>query len=286
MRAITSAQNVQKGLADHGELVDVLMAIDIIRRLIERHLEGIQLLVDLLPDQLRIEPPCPARHDQTTQRQMEIVVAESLGQVKMHPLVDGKTPKMARRAREEAPPAQATHRRQTSARSEFENAGIDTGPHTEIVGADHDRPVGRRTRSDAGHLFHRVAMRSFVRQVVCFVAVGCAAAATHWVTAVVGIAYVQYPPFLANFIGWLVALVVSFSGHYRLTFRYQTRSFGRALRRFSALSFAGFAINELAFVTLLQITDIPYYGLLALILLSVAALTFVLSRYWAFRHKS
>ena len=45
-------------------------------------------------------------------------------------------------------------------------------------------------------------------------------------------------------------------------------------------------INEMAFVTLLKLTDIPYYLLLAIILLAIAALTFVFSRYWAFRDKS
>lgn len=129
-------------------------------------------------------------------------------------------------------------------------------------------------------------MKTLLRQLGWFVAVGCAAAATHWLSAVVGIAAFDLMPYLANFIGWSIALLVSFSGHYLLTFRYQSKSPGPAIRRFFVVSLGGFAINELAFIYLLHSTGIPYYWLLAIILVAVAALTFVLSRYWAFQHNS
>lgn len=124
------------------------------------------------------------------------------------------------------------------------------------------------------------------RQIGWFIAVGCAAAATHWGTAVICIARLNIPPFLANLIGWSVAVIVSFLGHYFLTFRYQTKSLGSAVMRFLVISASGFAINEIAFVSLLELTDIPYYWLLALILLVIALFTFVLSRYWAFRNRT
>ncbi|SBT03647.1 GtrA family protein (fragment) [Candidatus Accumulibacter aalborgensis] len=101
-----------------------------------------------------------------------------------------------------------------------------------------------------------------------------------------GIAVFALPPALANLIGWSIALLVSFCGHFFLTFRYQTKSLWPALRRFLLISGGGFALNEFAFVFLLKTTDIPYYWLLAIILVAVAGLTFVLSRYWAFRHKA
>jgi len=125
-----------------------------------------------------------------------------------------------------------------------------------------------------------------VRQIGWFVIVGCAAAATHWLVAVSCIAWFDILPFLANFIGWAVAVFVSFSGHYFLTFRLQKKSLWPAIRRFLVISASGFAINEMAFVSLLKLTDIPYYLLLAIILLAIAALTFVFSRYWAFRDRS
>jgi putative flippase GtrA len=127
-------------------------------------------------------------------------------------------------------------------------------------------------------------MKNLFRQIAWFVAVGCAAAATHWLCAVGCIAVFEVRPFLANFIGWLVAVVVSFSGHYFLTFRHQPKSLLPAVRRFLVVSASGFAINEFAFVFLLRVTRIPYYWLLAMILLAIAGMTFLLSRFWAFRH--
>lgn len=127
-------------------------------------------------------------------------------------------------------------------------------------------------------------MKNLFRQIAWFVAVGCAAAATHWVCAVGCIALFDVRPFLANFIGWSVAVVVSFAGHYFLTFRHQQKRLLPAVRRFLAISASGFAINEFAFVSLLRVTQIPYYWLLAMILVAIAGMTFVLSRFWAFRH--
>lgn len=127
-------------------------------------------------------------------------------------------------------------------------------------------------------------MKNLFRQVAWFVAVGCAAAATHWVCAVACVAWFEVRPFLANFIGWSVAVFVSFLGHYFLTFRHQQKTLLPAIRRFLAISASGFAINEVAFVSLLRVTKVPYYWLLAMILLAIAALTFVFSRFWAFRH--
>ena len=125
-----------------------------------------------------------------------------------------------------------------------------------------------------------------VRQIGWFIIVGCAAAATHWLVAVGCIALLNIVPSLANLVGWSVAVVVSFSGHYRLTFRHQKKSLWPSIRRFLVISASGFAINEFAFVSLLRLTDIPYYLLLALILIAIAFLTFVFSRYWAFSDKS
>ncbi|HNG16754.1 MAG TPA: GtrA family protein [Accumulibacter sp.] len=126
-------------------------------------------------------------------------------------------------------------------------------------------------------------MKQVLRQIGWFVGVGCAAAATHWAVAVAGIGRLQLAPAVANLLGWLVALLVSFSGHYLLTFRHHAKSLWPALGRFFLLSAGGFAVNELAFVVLLNATSLPYQHLLAAILVAVAGLTFVLSRSWAFR---
>lgn len=128
-------------------------------------------------------------------------------------------------------------------------------------------------------------MKKVFGEIVCFVIVGCAAAATHWGIAVACVDGLDLPPLVANVLGWLVAFIVSFSGHYWLTFRHQVKAFGVALRRFFLVSAGGFVINEASYACLLKATAIRYDLLLAAILIALAFLTFVVSRLWAFRHK-
>lgn len=126
-------------------------------------------------------------------------------------------------------------------------------------------------------------MTGMIRQLGWFVIVGCMAAATHWLVAVGCVSIWRLPPLVANVAGWLVAFVVSFSGHYWLTFRHQRKSLVVACRRFFLVSATGFIINELTYAWLLRVTAIPYDLLLAAILVAIAVLTFLLSRFWAFR---
>ncbi|WMD18607.1 GtrA family protein [Achromobacter seleniivolatilans] len=128
-------------------------------------------------------------------------------------------------------------------------------------------------------------MRALLQQISLFIAVGCAAAATHWAVAVGCVEAFGIAPLAANLVGWLVAFVVSFYGHYRLTFRLSKTPWTIAVRRFFLISAAGFIINESAYALLLHTTAIPYDLLLALILIGLAFVTFIASRLWAFRHK-
>jgi putative flippase GtrA len=129
-------------------------------------------------------------------------------------------------------------------------------------------------------------MRALIRQVSWFIAVGCAAAATHWLVVVACVETLHARPLAANVVGWLVAFCVSFSGHYRLTFRHEASAWHVAARRFFCISAAGFAVNEISYAWLLQRTALRYDVLLALILIAIAVMTFVLSRFWAFRRNT
>jgi len=129
-------------------------------------------------------------------------------------------------------------------------------------------------------------MHTLIKQVAWFVIVGCTAAATHWSVAVVSVEALHISPLTANAVGWLVAFVVSFSGHYRLTFRHLASHWMTAARRFFFVSACGFLLNEAAYAWLLHATSLRYDVLLALILIGLAVLTFVASRLWAFRHKA
>ena len=128
-------------------------------------------------------------------------------------------------------------------------------------------------------------MKKLRSQLLWFLFIGSTAAATHWLIAVAAVEVAGLRASLANVVGWMVAFFVSFSGHYTLTFRHQHKTLLTSIWRFWCVSAAGFLINEIAFVSLLDRTPLPYYVLLALVLVGIAAITFVFSRYWAFRHR-
>ncbi len=115
-----------------------------------------------------------------------------------------------------------------------------------------------------------------------FIVVGCAAAAVHWSVATASVALAGLAPLQANVLGWLVAFVVSFSGHHFLSFRGHGNALERAALRFFAISAGGFAVNEALYALLLHWTRARYDLLLALVLVAVAGATYLLSRHWAF----
>jgi putative flippase GtrA len=129
-------------------------------------------------------------------------------------------------------------------------------------------------------------MQALLRQISCFIAVGCAAAATHWLVAVGCVEILDARPLVANLAGWMIAFGVSFSGHFLLTFRHQAGAWHVAARRFLFISAAGFLVNEAAYAWLLRHTAVRYDILLAMVLVAIAVLTFIASRLWAFRRNS
>ncbi len=128
-------------------------------------------------------------------------------------------------------------------------------------------------------------MKKLKMELIWFLLVGSAAASVHWLLTVTLVELADIRTYVANMIGWSIAFLVSFSGHYTLTFRHLTKKLMPTIWRFACISIGGFLINEFAFVMIINRTSIPYDILLAIILMGIATLTFVLSRYWAFRHK-
>jgi len=124
-----------------------------------------------------------------------------------------------------------------------------------------------------------------IAQLVRFGAVGAAAALTHFVVAVSAVRWGGLLPQWANVIGFAVAFIVSFLGQWRWTFRIAAAPLRRALPSFFLIAVSGFLLNALAYQLLLTYTPLRYDAALAIVLVAVAALTFVLSRAWAFRSR-
>ncbi|MDQ7969153.1 MAG: GtrA family protein [Oxalicibacterium faecigallinarum] len=119
-----------------------------------------------------------------------------------------------------------------------------------------------------------------------FGVVGLTAAGVHYWTVIALVELLQIAPLHANVGGFVVAFWFSYFGHRYWTFSDtvghqpgQRQSF----LRFLLVAVLGFLMNAFLFFLFLHYTDIPYYVALAIVVLTVAAMTYVLSRLWAFR---
>ena len=118
-----------------------------------------------------------------------------------------------------------------------------------------------------------------------FLFTGASAALTHMgVFAGAQFLWPDLWPEVANALGFMVAFVVSFSGHRWLSFKGTSTPLRQSLLRFAVTALVGFVCNELVFMVLTRY--FRWWGLLALFtaLLVAAVQTFVLSRFWAFQH--
>jgi putative flippase GtrA len=120
-----------------------------------------------------------------------------------------------------------------------------------------------------------------IRQLARFGAVGVAAMAMHWLVVALAVP-LGLKPLLANLGAFAIAFNVSYAGHRHWTFA-ATTSHRSTFRRFLAVALFSFALNEGLYYILLA-AGMDYRTALLLVLVAVAAITFVLSRYWAFRN--
>jgi putative flippase GtrA len=120
-----------------------------------------------------------------------------------------------------------------------------------------------------------------------FGTIGLAAAATHVLIFVAVIELAGVAPLAANFIAFSVAVLVSFYGHLRWTFRGQSEGGGRqrqrtALLRFALVALTGLALNSLAVHVVVDVLAWPYQYAIVLMLSVVPLVVFALSKFWAF----
>lgn len=120
-------------------------------------------------------------------------------------------------------------------------------------------------------------------QVLQFVAVGGAAAATHLAVVALLVQAAGVQPLAANVLAFLVAFVVSYNGHAWLTFSAAQARGWAVAARFFAVACLSFVVNEALYWICLHWLHWHYFWSLSGVLLLVAAGTFVLSKFWAFR---
>ncbi|WP_280188103.1 GtrA family protein [Delftia sp. PS-11] len=127
-----------------------------------------------------------------------------------------------------------------------------------------------------------IALLRRLPQALQFVLVGGCAAATHLAVVALLVPLAGMAPLQANVLAFLVAFVVSYNGHALFTF-VQARARGWAVvARYFAVACVSFAANELLYWVALHWLGWHYFWSLALVLVLVAAGTFVFAKFWAF----
>lgn len=119
--------------------------------------------------------------------------------------------------------------------------------------------------------------------VLGFVSVGAVAAATHYVVALLAHA-LGWQPANANWLGFLAAFPVSYIGHRWWSFRGTRSRHRQAFPKFLAVALLGFFGNQLLLWLALAYTPLPFWFALGLVMVVIAASTWLLSRFWAFKH--
>lgn len=115
-----------------------------------------------------------------------------------------------------------------------------------------------------------------------FTLIGILAASVHISIAWVLIAQAIFTPLPANIIAFLLAFMVSFSGHYYWTFGARSDIF-QSLRRFLIIAVCAMIINNLILVFLLQYKLIPAVLSVVIAACIIPVVTYILSHFWAFK---
>lgn len=124
-----------------------------------------------------------------------------------------------------------------------------------------------------------------MQQLFWFLVVGGSAAAVHFAVVSALVPLLNMSPLWVNVFGFLVAFGVSYSGHRYLTFQAQaaTQRHRDMLPRFFGVAVGSFVLNQCLYATLLRFTALDYRIALAITLVVVAAVTFIVSKLWAFK---
>lgn len=125
--------------------------------------------------------------------------------------------------------------------------------------------------------------RSARRSYGWFFAIGALAAAAHYEVALIAHHAAGIAPEWANLVGFGCAFPVSYIGHRKRSFRDTTLAHRQSAPRFALVAVTAFAANQLLLMFGLRMLGLPFRFALGAVLVIVAAGTFVLSRYWAFR---
>lgn len=121
------------------------------------------------------------------------------------------------------------------------------------------------------------------RELVMFLAVGAATTSTHIAVAIILETLLNLSAQRANFGGYVSAVVLSYFGHGKLTFR-GIENHAIHIPRFIVVSLFGLTIGAGLIEILAGRNEMPFVYAMVIAGVAVASTTFLLSKFWAFAH--
>lgn len=132
----------------------------------------------------------------------------------------------------------------------------------------------------------KAGLKPIHQQGLFFLLVGGFNALVHFLALIFFVQMVNIQPVIANIFAFVVAFIVGFTGHLKITFRTLVNKADWRKSGFKWLisSVVGFLLNQAIFTAGLYVWSAKYYILIWIIATGlVTVLTFILARFWAFK---
>ena len=120
-----------------------------------------------------------------------------------------------------------------------------------------------------------------LREIIAFGFVGGLATITHYLFALIANEWLQLPLYLANLIGYLFAVGVSFIGHSKVTFQVDMNHV--LLRRFCLMSIATFGLSEVLLWSLESGLELQSRIVMLIVVVTIPAISYLLNKFWVYR---
>ena len=136
---VARGQRLDQLLPYHRKLMDMLMAINVCRRAPHRQLEAVQLLVNFRAQRATVVGGEHRRSQQSRKRLTYARIEWPLGQVEMHPDVQGariEVPQFSGALDPRGAGGHAAHCADPSPRREMDHSFVDAGVQSEVIDAD------------------------------------------------------------------------------------------------------------------------------------------------------
>jgi len=125
---------------------------------------------------------------------------------------------------------------------------------------------------------------AFLFQLIRFGFVGVAATLTHYIVSIVGVEQLHLSLYLANLLGYIVAVVVSFLGHSKFTF--QVNASMKLFSKFIVVSLSALALSELLILLLESTLQLSHRISMLVVVATIPVFTFIMSRLWVYKESA